>query len=138
MPATVVTTDVPSVLNVLPLLMINVPLTSAVALEASVALKLVSTVRLDPFAIVRSVPEPLPIVSVAPEAAVSVIVELELTVSLPTVCVGTFVIVCEVPELMTRTSLLAGVEREGVQLVEVAQLPPVVLFQVYVVCASDC
>lgn len=121
-PVTVVTTEVPFVLYVA--LFVNVPLMSAVALDASTTFsKLALTVRDDPLAITKSSPAPLPIVNVwvmpGPDNVTLVLPEID---SRPIVCVGTFVAVVVAPLLKARISLVAGVVLVGVQLVDVAQL----------------
>ena len=72
LPFTVVTTEVPLVLYVLPLLIVNVPLISAEVLEASVMFKVEPMVSEDPDPTTKSSPVPLLIVSVTAALLVNV------------------------------------------------------------------
>ena len=122
-PETVVTTDVPLVLYVRPLLMVSVPLISAAALAARVTFVFVPSVSAEPAGMTRSVPAPLPIFNVCALYDCKVILVLPDITNSPIVCVGTAVIVFVEPSLNCKMLFVAGVVRVGLQFVGVAQEP---------------
>ena len=77
-PYTFVTTVFPSVLNVLPVLTVNVPLISAVAPVAKVRLTLVLNDKDEPLAMVKSVPELPPMVNAILVVAARVMVPCDM------------------------------------------------------------